>query len=440
MRREIIAATLFTVLTQGLAFAKLWVVAQIFGVGAEYDGYNLSLVVPTWLSGVLAALIQTGFFPVRARLSAEQGEAAAQEYDRAVLTVILVVGALSTLLLWASHPLWLNYVVSGASPQTWAAVEMVVPFAVGLVLLNVTSDTLGYLLAIRRRYWIAAAAPAANALLATVLLLAWPEGRLLNLALGTVLGLAVQLAIIGLAAAYYGSVWPASWSVLAHYGPTLRKTALLSTWIIPGVMFSNALTTLPPVLLTDYGEGAVSAFSYAYRLHSSAVQLLIIAISPVILSHLSTLVARGDMAQLRSLLRRAAYAAITIGALALGVVLLWGGDVLCWLFGGQFQATAAQRIKLHWAWLTAGLSFALLGTVYAKLWQAQQRPRFISLLAGSSLLVFSLVTQGLASLAGEYAIAIALGCASLFVVLCGTYDTTALFRRAAVPTRTIYSK
>ncbi len=34
MRREIIAATLFTALAQGLAFAKLWVVAQIFGVGA----------------------------------------------------------------------------------------------------------------------------------------------------------------------------------------------------------------------------------------------------------------------------------------------------------------------------------------------------------------------------------------------------------------------
>lgn len=440
MRREIASVTLFTVLSQALAFAKLWVVARIFGVGAEYDGYNLALVVPTWLSGVLAALVQTGLFPVRARLAAERGEAAAQDFERAVLTAVIAAAALLTLLLWGSREIWLSLVAANVPPQTFTAVEIVLPFAVCLVLLNVAGDTLGFLLAIRGRYWVAAAAPSANAFFGTALLLAWPEGRLFNLALGTVLGLCLQLAIVGWWAGHHGRPRLASWGVLHRNLRTLKESALLGLWILPGVVFSNALAALPPALLTPYGEGAVSAFSYAYRLHNSAVQLLIMAASPVILTHFAALVVQNNLTLIRRGLQRATFGALSIGGLALLVVAWGGSDLLLWLSGGRFDRLAAERVSLHWTWLTTGLAFTLVGTAYAKFWQAQKRPRLISLVAGASLAVFFMAAHALRPLAGEYAIALALACAALFVAFYGFYDLFHLYCKPADGGRLVHAK
>src|SRR5690606_2038374 len=107
-----------------------------------------------------------------------------------------------------------------------------------------------------------------------------------------------------------------------------KEIARLGAWVMPGVVFSNLVVSLPPVWAAEFGEGAVSAFGYAYRLHSSAVQLLVMASSTLILARFSVLIASGDDASVRQLLKKAALVSFVLGALAVLCVATLGEPVL----------------------------------------------------------------------------------------------------------------
>ena len=121
------------------------------------------------------------------------------------------------------------------------------------------------------------------------------------------------------------------------------------------------------------------------RLHSAALQLLVIACSTLILARFSDLVARNDTEALRRILTKAGMLSLVIGGG--GVLMVWGLGAISleWIFGGRFDDSAAVRVSSHWLLLTISLPFAIIGNVFAKLWQAQKRPKLISIMAFISL-------------------------------------------------------
>lgn len=84
MRKQLALVTVFTVIAQAAGFVKLWVTARLCGVGPELDGYNLALVAPTLISGVLSGIVQTGLFPVRARIAARSDSNVVDAFERSV--------------------------------------------------------------------------------------------------------------------------------------------------------------------------------------------------------------------------------------------------------------------------------------------------------------------------------------------------------------------
>ena len=419
MRRQFAAVTLLTAVAQGAGLIKLWLTARLFGVGAELDGYFLALLAPTFLSGALSGMLQTALFPVRARLAAEEAKDVLLRFERTVLAGLLVLGAALGLILWLAGPWILAWSGTDLAPAVRESARFVFPFAALLIPLNTVGDGLGYLLAMRNRYPVAAAAPIANALLGAGLLYAWPEGGLLNLALGTVAGLALQVCICLLALQRQEPRLLAAWPAFAGLQGPWRKMSHLSVWILPGVIFSNLSATLPTVMIAPYGEGAVSAFGYAWRLHTYAIQLLVMATSPVLLARFSDLIAVGDEKTLRRLLRQAVAISSAIG-LGSVVLVAWAGvPLLELLFGGRFDSQAAEAVAGHWLWLCVALGPALLGNVYVKVWQARRLAQAISLLAALGLVSFWVLHAGLSGWLGSQAVAAAVGLASFVVPLAG---------------------
>jgi peptidoglycan biosynthesis protein MviN/MurJ (putative lipid II flippase) len=212
-----------------------------------------------------------------------------------------------------------------------------------------------------------------------------------------------------------------------------KELLLLGAWILPGVVLSNLSVSLPPLWVAAFGEGANSAFGYAYRLHSSVTQLLIMASSPVILAHFADLVARGEIAALRTILGKAAAASALIGVLGVVLVGLVGAPVLGLVFGGRFDAEAASRVADHWWWMTTGLAFVILGNVFAKLWQSQRRPRLISIMAGAGLIGLVSTFYLLRGELLEYSVAAAMSASAAAVVIFGVpFLWEAPFRRLKV--------
>jgi len=419
MKTQLAIISLLTGASQLAAFFKLWFTARIFGVGSELDGYNLALVLPTLISGVMAGILQTGLFPVRARLHARGSAETVAAFERSVLWGSLAVGAMVAAILALATPLLVPMLAESAPASVQASLRFAFPFSAALVALNMLGDCAGYLLAMRNRFVIAAGAPIVNGILGGLLLAAWPQGGLLNLVIGTVLGLAAQagICLLGLRSTGFRLVGPLSeWTQMRERG---REMLALGGWILPGVVFSNLVVSLPPLWVASFGEGAVSAFGYAYRLHTSALHLLVMASSTVILARFAELVARDEVVAVQAILRKAAAASIVLGGL--GVVMVWafGGPILEWLFDGRFDAEAASRVTTHWWWMTLGLAFSILGNVFAKLWQAQGRPRLISAVSGISLMTLTASHLLLRDVLQEYSLAAALSASGAAVVVLG---------------------
>jgi peptidoglycan biosynthesis protein MviN/MurJ (putative lipid II flippase) len=419
MRGQLAVITALTAVSQLTAFLKLWFTAKVFGVGSELDGYNLALVLPTLMSGVMLGFLQTGFFPVRARLHAEGDGFRTERFERSTLWMATGIGGIASTLLAIGTP-WLAPLIGDLAPvSVLNALRFSLPLVAIIVALSILGDCSGYLLAVRGRFSIAAGAPIVNGLLGGLVLAWWPEGRLTSLILGTLLGLMAQIAIclFGLNRAgfsLFGSILDRV-SAKALFVDVAR----IGVWILPGVVFSNLVVSLPSIWIASFGEGAVSAFGYAYRLHSSVVQLLVMASSTIILANFSTLVARKDQAAIQRILREARLAAIGIGLAGVLVVWVAAVPVLEWLLVGRFDTEAAVRVGTHWLWLTGGLGFAILGNVYAKLWQAQGRSMLISGMAGCSLLSLFVGYILCRDALSEYALSAALSISSITVVVIG---------------------
>lgn len=416
MRRQLVVVFVLTALSQAAAFLKLWFTARIFGIGAELDGYNLALVAPTLLAGVLSGVIQTGFFPVRARIIAEQGLEIAGRFERVVFWVCICIGLILMALLLLMSQLLALPMTSQEQPAVREIFLQVMPYVVLLLPLSMACDCLGYILAMRNKFSYAAGAPILNGLVGAAVLYGFSFGEVTALVYGTVLGTIAQLAVCwyGLRAARF-SLLGAGLKIRESLAK-FREMAHLGGWILPGVIFTNMLSALPPVWAAAYGEGVVSTFGYAYRLHTSVIQLLIMSSSTLVLARFSTLVAEGNEKGIRSLLWQAAGASSLIGVL--GAFLVWwlGAPLLRLVFGGRFDAVAAEQVAELWFWLTIGVGFVILSNVFAKLWQAQSRPRLMSLMAALSLLAVYLSYSLLKGYMGVQAIALALMAAPVVIV------------------------
>lgn len=419
MKKQLAVIAVLTAASQISAFFKLWFTARIFGIGSELDGYNLALVLPTLISGVMAGFLQTGLFPVRAKLKVAGNRGDLDAFERAVLWGIALVGVVFTILLLLGSPAIVPALASRAPGTVIAAMRAAFPYLAILVALNMVGDCVGYLLAMRNRFSIAAAAPIANGIVGGLLLASWPQGGLTNLVLGTVLGLAVQVGICLWGLRSTGLHLSGPFPTVERMRSLTSEMLLLGAWILPGVILSNLTVSLPPIWVASFGEGANSAFGYAYRLHSSVVQLLVMASSPVILAHFADLIASNEIAAVRAILGKAAAASAILGLLGVVLVGLFGAPVLGLIFGGRFDAEAASRVAHHWWWMTTGLAFLILGNVFAKLWQSQRRPKQISIMAGAGLIVLIATFYLLKGQLLEYSVAAAMSASAVAIVVLG---------------------
>ncbi|CAN7220381.1 hypothetical protein LJR016_000674 [Devosia sp. LjRoot16] len=419
MTRQLAVIALLTAASQASAFFKLWFTARTFGIGSELDGYNLALVLPILISGVIAGFLQTGLFPVRAKLKTAGNAADVEAFERAVLWGMAALGVVLALLLALCGPFIVPALAGRAANSVVASMGAAFPYLAFLVALNMVGDCVGYLLAMRNRFWIAAAAPIANGIAGGLLLASWPQGGLTNLVLGTLLGFALQVGICLWGLRSTGLRLRGAFPPVERMRSLSRDMLVLGAWILPGVILSNLTVSLPPIWVASFGEGANSAFGYAYRLHSSVVQLLVMASSPVILAHFADLVARNETAAVRTILAKAAAASAILGILGVVLVGTLGAPVLALIFGGRFDAEAVTRVTNHWWWMTTGLAFMIQGNVLAKLWLSQQRAKQMSIMTGVSISALVTVYFALQVTLGEYSAAAAMSVSAASVVVIG---------------------
>lgn len=370
-----------TVVAFGLVFqvaglGKLLIIAQYFGAGPVLDAYYLGLVIPTFLAGLAAALMQVGFVPtyIEARASKDDQAAERIRSDALIYTTALL-GIAAAIIYAAEGP-----VVALLWPSIDPTIHMFLwtSFALLIWTTPITGfiDGVALLLNAEGRFVAAAAAPLASLLTSTALIILSPEKTLRVLVWSLFAGLAAQVVILVVTLSLARIRLIPRISLHLGIGRSFLSIGLP---VLLASMLANSIPAFIQVMAARSGPGAVSAYGYASRLERSVMQAIVLSVSIVLLPHFARLLAEGRRQELRETLNRV-FAATTVfyfGVLAFVVI---GGQATVDLLlqRGRFTAEEGRLVWEVWLALAAGLVGATWGIFLARLFQAKKRPWVIT--------------------------------------------------------------
>jgi putative peptidoglycan lipid II flippase len=413
MTRDINLVLLISAFAQVAAFLKSILIAYFFGVSPELDGYFLAQVLPGIVTGTAIGVLQSSFVPTYIRLKSEGRVDAAAAMAGRLVQILAVAG----FVLSATVALFAAQIVQLCAPLADPAVAAAATYSLRvlslLLLFNSLADFLALLLNAELRFAIAALAPIANALVASLFLLLAPDLGLANLVWGTLLGLATQVALL----AFSSLRLPVRLGV-GSLGPEnpLRAVGRLSLSALPAVVVANIAASLPSLLAATLGPGAVSAFSYAWKLNLAATQAAGIALGTVMLPHFSDMLARSDLTSIQRVLRRMVPLIFAIGGVALVWIWVAGEPFLRFAFErGRFSESDVQAVHRLWLLMALGLAPSLASIALAKLIQAASSFALLAWFGLGGVAVVVLVNLLLAPSRGVDGLAIAV-CASAWAV------------------------
>jgi putative peptidoglycan lipid II flippase len=360
----------FGVILQFAGFAKLLVIANYFGAGPVLDAYYLGLVIPTFLAGISAGVLQTGFVPVYVSAKARGDDAAVRSLRNVTLTWTAVILATIAAVLTVMRSVALPLLVHDTTPDTGAALQSAFTLLVWTAPLSGVADGASLLLNAEGRFGAAASAPLLNAIVGTIVLIACGGGSIDALLWSLLAGLVAQVLVVLVA------IRSAGIRLRPQFTLPAALPRLLGTFALP-VLLSMILGNLIPAFIqmvsARAGAGAISAMGYASRLHNSLVQAVVISVSVVLLPHFSRLLAEGKRDELRATLERV-FAVTLLFAAAAVVLVAAGGPVAVHVLleRGHFTSADAHLVAMVWLALTLGLFGATWGIFLARLFQAQQ--------------------------------------------------------------------
>lgn len=380
--------SLFAILSQLVAFIRTAIMAFLFGASSVVDAYNLALVVPVLLSGVVGGWLQAGFVG-RYMTLRQHNEADAVHFSIAIGRMVLVIVAVLALAIFTFREPLASMLVPPASLGTRQLTEAALSVVAWSLVPTVLADFLGLILNCHGRFLAAATAPVVNAMVAAVALWLWPHHDLEALVQTLLLGWLAQMIVLAVAYKNAGLKFVARCPDMSD---EIRTTLRLALPILPAVLFSNGTTVVIQLACSRLGEGAVAVYGYASRLHGALSQIMIVGIGTVLLPHLAGMLARQQRSQIGLLFQRLGRATMLGYAFILaGVFLLGDATILTILGRGKFDAALASAVADVWTILTVSLLPFAFATFLAKLFQAMQQPVLLSWSSLIAIVVTALV-------------------------------------------------
>jgi putative peptidoglycan lipid II flippase len=405
-------AILLGVLTFGgyaMGLVRDRIFARTFGAGTELDAYNAAFVLPELALDVLVAGGLTApFVPIFLGLrESDGGDRAAREFGQTILTLAVVVMAITSAVLFVAAPFTVSVIAPGfdstAERELYTGLFRVMCVT---PVIFAASIALGEVLVADRRFLFYGLAPFLynGGIVAGSVLFAGSLG-IYGAALGAVLGALLHLGIRVL------GIRRTQFRIRARLAVRTAAVREFIRLMLPK-MASHPIDPLTflyfTALATRFGAGNVSAVSFARNFQSVPVSLIGVSIAVAAFPVLSTAAASGDRpAFVRVLTANLATTAILTGGAALGLFVLSHAVISVLLGGGAFDARDVA--------LTAGLlaAFAIsiplesLTHLLARAFYATHNTLIPVLASVAALVVIVVAGEALAPVIGVTSIPIA---------------------------------
>ena len=385
--RRILAAALIvggmSVVVKLTAMAKELMVAYRFGTGDEVDAFLMAFVLPALLINVVTGSISAAFAPVYVDVREKKGRSDAVELmsSAAAGSAALVLGVSCALVL--GTPL-LQLLATGFGAAKLQLTRALFLILLPILALNVFVALWSATLNCEGQFAVAALAPVSVPLLILCMILVTARSwGVYSLAIGTVLGYALQCGLLAIAlrktkipiSPRWHGMTPDLKRILRQYMPLMASAILTSgSWAIGQAMAAS----LP--------AGSVAALNYGNKIPAVVTEITSLAIATAVLPHFSLMVARREWLAIRHTVW--AYgrlmAVVTIPLTLIGIWL--SPTVIHLLFErGAFSSTDTRTVAAVQSLYLLQVPFVMIGMLFVRLASSLRRNEIFVLGAAITL-------------------------------------------------------
>jgi putative peptidoglycan lipid II flippase len=414
-QRTIIRSTIIVVigftLARLISLVQTILIADVFGVGAQWDRFVAANQLPETIVLIIGGVtLTTALMPLFSGLLARNENAAAWRLASNVLNTVFVASCVVSALAFIAAP-WLvaRVVAPGFSTDSIAeTVGLMRLLLLATLIFSISGSTMG-LLQSHNRFLAPALAPVMYdvGILFGAGFLVQPFG-VYGIAYGTLIGAVLHFAIQIPWLTQVGARWTPGFG---WNDPTVRRVFWLMLPRILDVGIFTFTFTMAINFASRLGDGAVSAWSWGWRLMQIPQTLIGSAMAVVIFPTLAALSELDDVDGKRKAMV-GALKFILIGTIpsAIGLLLV-GRPALSLLEGGAFDAAATNLVYVALRGFALGIVIHSILEIAARSFFADKdtlTPLLIT--SGGAIinltfaLVFSGILTGNPSLAGVEAI------------------------------------
>ncbi len=318
-----------------VALMRQILVGQRFGVGLELDAFNAANNLPDMLFALISGgAMAVAVIPVLTEAIDRDGrEAAWALFSRLANWAFLITAALAVGLALFADEFIARVVVPNLAPEYQRLTAGLMRLdLLALLIFSVSGLVMGSLQAYKHFLLPGLAPILYNCGLIFGVLVLVPRYGIFGLAYGTILGAALHLAIQIPALVKFGFRWTPS---LDWRSPGVIKAATLMGPRILTVAAIQTIFVATDNFASGLGAGAITALAYGWLILQVPETILGSALGTVLLPTLSELADRGNLDELRRIIRRAALAILgmTLPVLILGIPLM--GTAVRMVFEGR---------------------------------------------------------------------------------------------------------
>lgn len=334
-----------TLASYGAGLLRDRIFAQTFGASRVLDAYNAAFLLPDLLFNILIASgIAAAFIPILIELL-KSDKKRASEYINTMLTGAIGTMALAALIIMIFAGKISSLIAPGFDPQDQMLVAQLLRYLALSPIIFGTSNTLGALLVVKRRFLYYGLSPVLYNLgiIGGAILLA-PRFGITGVAMGTVIGALLHLLIRLFDVVRSGFKFNLSFHPTT---PEFRKTISLMIPKMFGHPVELATFWVFTIIASGLKPGSVAILSFARNFQSVPVSLIGITIATTTFPLLAQAITDHSLDKFRKILKTSFWIIFLGSVLAAGIIFIIREPLIkIVLGGGAFQQESILRTAL----------------------------------------------------------------------------------------------
>lgn len=361
----VLTVGLFTALVKMTAICKELIVAQKFGTGDDLDAFLIALLVPSFITNVVAGSFNSALIPTYIQVREQKGMKAAQKLFSGALIGSVILLGIMTFLMVVTAPFYLPRIAAGFNAEklklTFNLFYAIAPIVVISGIVVIWSAVLNA----GERFALAAMSPIITPTVSVIFLLTFKSWGIFALAAGLICGAILEAVLLGSALYKQGiSLLPKWYGFDSH----LRQVFGQYAPMIAGSFLMCSTNLVDQSMAAMLSPGSVAALNYGNKLVAFPINLTNTALSTAVIPYFSKMVACNDWTGVRRTLQRYMWL-ISIVTITLTVLLIGFSELIVKILfqRGSFTANDTHLVAYIQSCFALQIPFYVLSILVVRL-------------------------------------------------------------------------